>query len=333
MPPLLNRRHLLSGAGLALTGAALTACGADEPAPAATGTGGTAAGFPFRYRHAFGETVLDAPATRVAVLGVTDADALLALGVQPLTNTGFSFYPETGLGPWAADRLTADLVKLDSDTGAGVEQIAATRPDLVLALVSGIDRARYDDLSKVAPVLARPVGSTDYGSDRTATTLAVAGALGRPDEGRALADAADAAFTDAVAAHPEFAGKTGLVALPYQGKYGVFTPGDARGAFMADLGFTLPPAVAALDTGESFFIDVSAERLDLLDADVLVVLTDDSTRAGVESDPVLARLPVVQRGALVLPTVDERGAMTYNSVLSVPYGVDALVPKIAAALA
>ncbi|WP_432543306.1 ABC transporter substrate-binding protein [Kineococcus sp. SYSU DK002] len=336
MPPLLNRRHLLTGTGLTLAGAALTACGADGSAagPPATGTGSAAAaGFPFRYRHAFGETVVDAPATRVAVLGVTDADALLALGGQPLTNTGFSFYPETGLGPWAADRLTGDLVKLGSDVESGVEQIAAVEPDLILALVSGIDRARYDDLSQVAPVLARPAGSTDYGSDRTATTLAVAGALGKPAEGQALVDAADAAFTDAVAAHPEFAGKTALVALPYQGKYGVFTPGDARGAFLADLGFALPPAVAALDTGESFFIDVSAERLDLLDADVLVVLTDDSTRAGVEDDPVLRRLPVVQRGGLVLPTVDERGAMTYNSVLSVPYGVEALVPRIAAALA
>jgi iron complex transport system substrate-binding protein len=333
VPPLLNRRRLLAGAGLSIAGASLTACGSSESTADGAEPVSAAAGFPFRYHHAFGETVVEAPATRVAVLGVTDADPLLALGGQPLTTTGFTFYPETGLGPWAADLLTGDLVKIDSDTEFSVEQIAALRPDLVLALVSGIDQALYDQLSRIAPVLARPVGSTDYGTDRSANTLTIAAALGRTEAGQALVETADAAFTDAVAAHPEFAGRTALVALPYQGRYGVFTPGDARGAFMADLGFVLPPAVAALDTGDGFFVDLSAERLDLLDADLLVVLTDDADRAEVQADPVLQQLPVVQRGGLVLPSVDERGAMSYNSVLSVPYGVNALAPQFAAALA
>ncbi|PRY09085.1 iron-siderophore ABC transporter substrate-binding protein [Kineococcus rhizosphaerae] len=332
MPSPLNRRHLLSAAGAAGL-AALTGCGGGrssaEPAAGATDV----PGFPFRYEHRFGTTLVPAPAQRVAVLGVTDADPLLALGVQPLTNTGFTFYPDKGLGPWAAGLQTGPLLKLGSDADVNVEQVAGVAPDLILALVSGIDQALYDKLSAVAPVLARPEGSTAYGADRTATTLTIARALGREDEGEELTEAADAAFTDAVAAHPEFAGKTGLVALPYDGRYGVFSPQDARGAFMENLGFSLTPEVAALDTGESFFIDVSAERLDLLDADVLVVLTDDSTRTGVEQDPVLQRLPVVQRGGLVLPDLDVRGAMTYNSVLSVPYGVSRLVPDLSAALA
>jgi iron complex transport system substrate-binding protein len=337
MPTRLTRRHLLSASVLGLAGTSgLAACGAAQEseldAGAEAGTGAEAAGFPFRYEHVFGETVLDAPARRVAVLGVTDADPLLALGVQPLTNTGFSFYPRQGLGPWAADLLTGDLVKLSSDSEASVEQVAAVRPDLVLALVSGIDEARYEQLSAVAPVLARPAGSVPYAADRTASTLTVARALGREEEGRRLTDAADAAFTDAVAAHPEFGGRTGVVALPYEGRYGVFSPRDARGAFLRDLGFTLPPAIAALDTGASFFIDVSAERLDLLEADVLVVLTDDTTRPAVQADRVLADLPVVRRGGLVLPELDVRGAMTYNSVLSVPYGVSRLVPELASAL-
>ncbi|MEZ0166168.1 ABC transporter substrate-binding protein [Kineococcus sp. LSe6-4] len=338
----MSRRHLLSASVLGAAGAAgLGACGGpgtpdtgETPGtPGTPGTPAAAPGFPFRYEHAFGETVLDSPVSRVAVLGVADADPLLALGVQPLTNTGYSFYPQQGLGPWAADLLTGDLLKLTSDTQANVEQVASVRPDLVLALVSGIDQDRYDQLSRVAPVLARPAGSAPYAADRTATTLAVARALGREEEGRRWCEAADAAFTDAVAAHPEFSGRTAVVALPYDGRYGVYSPQDARGAFLGDLGFSLPPALSALDTGESFFIDVSAERLDLLDADVLVVLTDDSTRAAVEEDRVLADLPVVRRGALVLPDLDVRGAMTYNSVLSVPYGVSRLVPDLAAALA
>jgi len=323
-----SRRGLLSAATVTL---ALTAC-STQGSTAAQDPQNTVDGFPFEYRHVFGTTVVERPATKVAVLGVTDADPLLALGLQPLTNTGFTFYPETGLGPWAANLLTGDLVKIDSDAEFSVEELAATGPDLILALVSGIDQAMYDQLSEIAPVLARPEGSTEYGADRTASTLAIARAVGKETEGEELAAAADAAFTDAMAAHPEFAGRTGVVALPYEGRYGVFTPGDGRGAFMANLGFTLPAGLADLDTGDSFFIDVSRERLDLLEADVLVLLTDEASREQVDTDTVLAELDVVRRGALVLPSIDVRGAMTYNSVLSVPWGVERLVVDLAAAL-
>jgi iron complex transport system substrate-binding protein len=327
----LSRRHLLSASGLAVA-AGVTACSSGGSSAEPAGPDTAVPGFPFQYEHVFGTTVVPNPATKVAVIGVTDADPLLALGLQPLTNTGFTFYPETGLGPWAADLLTGDLVKLGSDDEADVEQIAATGPDLVLALVSGLEEDLYEKLSAIAPVLARPVGSTAYVADRAESTLAIARAVGREARGEELVAAADAAFTDAIAAHPEFAGRTGVVALPYDGVYGVFTPGDGRGAFMSNLGFTLPEGLAALDTGDSFFIEVSRERLDLLDADVLVLLTDDSSRPQVDGDSVLQQLPVIQRGGLVLPNLDVRGAMTYNSVLSVPWGVERLVPDLASAL-
>jgi iron complex transport system substrate-binding protein len=36
---------------------------------------------------------------------------------------------------------------------------------------------------------------------------------------------------------------------------------------------------------------------------------------------------------MILPDLDTRGAMTYNSVLSVPYALDRLVPQLAEAVA
>lgn len=331
--PILDRRTLLSGLGLVGLAATTTACASDATGDAEAAGGPTPdGGFPVRFDHAFGTTVVETAPRRVAVLGVTDADALLALGVQPLTTTGFSFYPETGVGPWASELLTGTPVRIPSDTEFSIEALAAVAPDLVVAVVSGIDEAMYAQLSRIAPVLARPVGSTDYDNDRDGVTLTVARALGRGPEGADLVATADRRFADAVAANPAFAGRTAVVALAYDGTFGAFTPGDGRGAFLADLGLVLPAALAAEDTGESFFIPVSRERLDLLEADVLLVLTDPDTRAAVQADPVLADLDVSRRGAVLFPDVDLRGALTYNSVLSVPYALDRLVPELARVL-
>lgn len=326
MSSTLPRRTLLSA--FTVVGLATAAgCAEDDADTAAAGTG-TAEGFPVTFEHAFGTTVVEAAPERVAVLGVTDADALLALGVQPLTTTGFSFYPETGVGPWAEDLLTGTPVRIGSDTEFSVEEVAAVSPDLIVSIVSGIDQAVYDQLSQIAPVLARPADAADYDNDRDAVTRTVARALGRGTEGEELVAAADGEFADVITANPGFAGRTAAVVLPYDGQYGAFTPGDGRGAFLADLGFTLPADLAALDTGESFFIEVSRERLDLLEADVVVVLTDAETRAAVDADAVFADLDVSRRGAVLFPDIDVRGALTYNSVLSVPFALERLVPEL-----
>jgi iron complex transport system substrate-binding protein len=102
---------------------------------------------------------------------------------------------------------------------------------------------------------------------------------------------------------------------------------------MAELGFELPPALAALDTGDEFYIDMSREQVQMLDADVLVMIADTpDTRAFVDGDVLLQRVPVVADGRMVVVDTDTRGAMIYNSVLSVPYTLDHLVPMLAEAL-
>ena len=51
-----------------------------------------------------------------------------------------------------------------------------------------------------------------------------------------------------------------------------------------------------------------------------------------EGVAVFDDLDVVREDAVVTTSLDERGAVTYNSVLSVPFAVDSLVPRIAEAL-
>lgn len=153
------------------------------------------------------------------------------------------------------------------------------------------------------------------------------------ERGEEVITAADAAVTAARGASPSLQGATGTVLLPFSGVWGAYTTADARGQVMAELGLQLPGAVTALDDGSRFYVELSSERLGAVDGDVLVVLADDSSRAVVDSDPVLQGLPVVRDGGLVLPDADLRGAMSYNTVLSAPFVAERLTPLLTAAVA
>jgi iron complex transport system substrate-binding protein len=344
-------RLLAALIGLAALALATTACGSDDAAgdgdPATTApttstdssastapapTSGPAAdAFPVTIEHLWGSTTIDAAPERVVTLGVTDADTVLELGVTPVALTGFAFF-DTGLGPWATPLVEGEMPLLLTGE-PNVEQIATLDPDLILAISAGFDEPIYEQLAAIAPTVVRPAGTAAYQVPRDEATRMIATALGQPGRGEELIAGADAQFTAAAAAHPEFAGRTGVVVLPYDGKYGAYTPRDARGRFMAELGFELPPAIAALDDGSNFFIELSQEQVGLLDADVLVMLADaPDARAFVDGDQVLQQVPVVRDGRMVIPDTDTRGSITYNTPLSVPYAMDHLVPLIADAL-
>ncbi|WP_374108822.1 ABC transporter substrate-binding protein [Pseudonocardia sp. ICBG1293] len=281
--------------------------------------------------HAFGTAEIPARPQRVVALGVTDADPVLALGVTSVAVASYTFYQETGgLGPWARGLVQGEAPQVLTEPEPNLERIAALRPDVIIALSAGIDQAAHDQLSAIAPVVARPAGSIAFGVGRTEQIRAVATALGETARGEELVRTADTAFSDAVAAHPELRGKIGATVLPFDGKYGAFTDADARGRFMTGLGLAQPPAIAERDDGQSFYVEVASEQAGLLDGDVMVMLADEgAAKQQVDSDPVLRQVPVVARGDMVVPDADTRGAMTYNSVLSAPFALERLVPQLA----
>lgn len=319
-------------AGAAATSTVGAADGADpEAADAVTGTPVEDGAYPVTIEHLWGETTIEEAPERVVTLGVTDADVAIALGVEPIALTGFTFF-ETGLGPWATAELEGEPPQLLEGV-PNIELIASLRPDVIIGVSAGFEEPVYDQLSAIAPTIVRPEGTNAYQVPRSDATRMISAALGRPAAGGRLAAAADDAYAAAVAANPDFAGKTAAVVLPYDGKYGVYTPRDTRGQALAQLGFVPPPALAALDDGTKFFLDVSQEQVALLDADVLVMLADaPAMRAFVDGDAVLQQVPVVRDGRMVVLDTDTRGALTYNSVLSVPFALERIVPPIAAAL-
>ncbi|MEU6341017.1 iron-siderophore ABC transporter substrate-binding protein [Streptomyces sp. NPDC046977] len=323
---------------------AVAACGSTDsasgsPAPDSSGSAKAPAStaFPVTLTHKYGSTTIKAEPKRVVTVGLTDQDAVLALGTVPVGTTEWIGGYKGAIGPWAQDKLgsaAAPTVLKDTGTGPQVEKIAALRPDLILALYSGLTKAQYDTLSKFAPVVAQPKEYNDYGIPWQQQTETVGKALGKADEAKKLVDGVEAKFAAAKTANPAFTKATAVMATPYEGTF-VYGSQDARSRLLADLGLKLP---ADLDKviGDQFGANISKERTDLLDQGVAVWIVPDTTAAvtKLHQDKLYADLKVVKEGreVFVKESGDYGNAVSLSTVLSIPYVLDRLVPQLAAAV-
>jgi iron complex transport system substrate-binding protein len=324
---------LLVGCMPVATPAASEEAATGESAAAAGTTGGEAA-FPVTLEHKYGSTTIPEVPERVVTVGLTDHDALIALGIVPVgTTEWFNEYPGA-LWPWASDKLNgADVpVVLGTSEAINFEGITALQPDLILALYAGISEDDYALLSQIAPTVVQPEGYVDYGMPWQEITRVVGQAVGKADEAEALITAIDEQFAQIRAEHPEFVGATAVVATPYEGIW-VYGEQDVRGRLLTALGFTLPEGLAEI-TGDEFGGNLSPERAELLDVDVIVWL-DAEESEGELGGPVYQTLPVHTEGREVfLNSYNDPlgGATSFVSVLSLPYLLDGLVPQLAGAL-
>lgn len=282
--------------------------------------------------HQYGETAIEDAPERVVSLGLTDADPLLALGVEPIAiRPG---YDVDGVGPWAEEALgDAEPTVLDANE-IDVEKIATLNPDLIVAISADIDQAMYKQLSKIAPTIVRPDGAVDYGVPWEVATTMIGNAVDRADEAKEIIEQTKVAINDTLRAYPGIDGTTGeIIRANPQGGWYVYTPVDARGQFMLELGVNPPPKLAKLDDGTSYWVDVSAERTDELEADTLVAIYGKAERKLFTDNKLFQELAVNQRGGVVMVPSQPLGqALSYTTVLSIPFALDKLAPKIAGAL-
>lgn len=319
-------------------------CSGKEPVPGAspgrpTGSSAGASVFPVTIDHTYGDTTIESQPTRVVTVGLTDQDAVLALGVAPV-GTGEWFGAQPGaIWPWARDELEAiagaevpEIVK--GADGISFEKIAGLRPDLILAVFGGLTRSDYDKLSEIAPTVAQPDG-VDYGVAWDDQIRIIGQALGHADAAEQSVAHVDEQIAAERAAHPEFDGATGVVATVFDGKLSVYSPLDMRGWVLRSLGFEVPPEVAAV-AGDSFSADVSMERVDLVDGDLVVWLLNDTDTdvPKFEAEPLDADLDVHRQGRDVFVEMlrPEGAASTFITPLRSPFLLDELVPELAAAV-
>jgi iron-siderophore transport system substrate-binding protein len=330
----------------------LAACGGgddSDDAPSTTTAAGVATtaapatpgGYPVMVEHAQGSTTIEEAPERIVTLGYNDQDFVLAFDVTPVAVTDWYGDYEHATWPWAQDRLgdtKPEVLNKGGFTGEAnfnYEAITALRPDLILALYVDVDDTAYGLLSNIAPTVVRTSGFPDFGMPWQETTRLVGQVLAQPERADAMIAEVDELFEEAAAAHPEFAGRTAAVAEQFEGGSSfVRSANDQRTKMLTSLGFVFPDDLAEL-TGDLDGAEVSDEQMALLDVDFLVwnVGHEPSLRAEIESKPLYSQLEVVKAGHSVFiedPLV--AGALTWGTVLSIPYALEALVPQFAAAL-
>lgn len=331
----MDRRTALRMGLTTMTALATTAaCGGKTDttsAPSAL-TSAEAGAFPVTIPHIHGGTTLTTPPQRVAVVGIGDQDSLLALGITPVLAPVWTGSTTTGIGDWSRDLVHGDPTPLQNATGDfSVEQVAAARPDLILAINNAITTDEYKRLSAIAPTVLHASGQTDWALPWQDVTRRVGQSIGRLGAADRLIADAEATVAKAKSEHPEFAGKTAVLVIRWKdGKLRAFGPEAARFQVLGGLGFTAPPALADRFAGGKLNTEVAAENFHLLDADVLIFDNWDRDRAQIENEPAFASLPVVRDKRLVGLDAVMSDAVSMPNPVTIPYVSADLVSKLTA---
>jgi len=334
-PQRLTRRELVLGAAVA--GLLLAVgCGSDETASSSSpGTQGPSAGaFPVEVVHKHGTTTIRSVPQRVVTVGFNDHDAVLALGVTPVGVRDWFGDQPYATWPWATEALGDAKPEVLSSSELRFERIAALRPDVIIGVYSGMTKQEYATLSKIAPTVADSADHPDYNTPWQEMTRTVGAVLGRAAEADELIAGVEERIAQARADHPEFEGASGVVIDgPLNGKYGILGETDPRGRLLEALGFEYPAAVNDAVPDDSFYGEVSAERLDILDTDVQVWLSyAPDTRRTVEGQPLYRKLRAAREERTVFLSELLTGAMGFSSVLSIPFLLGPLTSQLAAAV-
>ncbi|ADB48705.1 iron-siderophore ABC transporter substrate-binding protein [Conexibacter woesei] len=321
---------------LAAIAVALTACGSDDDAATTaggsaaggTGTSGSAAGaFPVTIESRLGSAEIEAAPERVVALDFSSADAAIALGVE-LVGMARVDYAEGGIQPWTKALLRGAEPELFSTAdGYPVEQIAALRPDVLLAANPYRIADVYDELAQIAPVVTY---ETAEGHDTwQRSTERIGQALGRTSAAQQLIEQTEQEVADARRAHPQFDGKTiSLFNMVDRTAWVISDAEDFSVRFLADLGMTLSPTVARLRSAEGR-AQVSPERYDLLDADVVIATAFDPRELeGLEDHGVFGKLDAVRRSAYVALPLSPATSIAFPSAVSVRYALSEIVPQV-----
>lgn len=305
-----TRRALLTGAVLLAAGCARTA---DEPAAPTAGS--------TTIKHRFGETVIDGRPARVVTVGWNDHDFVLALGVVPVgIRAWFDSYDTL---PWVTAATGGAKLPTVAADEIDLEAVAAAKPDVILGIYESIDETMYGKLSQIAPTVVQSADHPDEETPWDVQLITTGQALGLADQAEATKTKITDAIDGAKAEHPEFAGKVLVEDFgPENGGHYLIGRGDPRRALLDALGFE-----AQQEKG-----DLSEEKLNLLDRDVLFVV--GATKEQMIKSALFASLAVVQEDRTLYTSFESNlaAALSYSGPSALSYALDKLVPELANAL-
>lgn len=320
---------LIAAASLVLTGCADTPTApatADDPAPAAEG-------FPLTVTHDRGDTVIPAKPERVVSLSVS-GNAYAQAADAPLVGFWPSAYGEDGRDEWLAP-FAKDTAKIDfsADFELDYEQIAALKPDLILATDTQtrikLDDA-YETLSAIAPTLVAVPGDLD---DQAKT---IGAALGNEAGVQQLLDDADAAVAATQQSHPGIAGTSLAYGQISTGEIGIQVDPKLASSvrFFQELGFVMPEAIVAdydqataRTPGTARYSWENAEALDA--AELVIIGLNGVEESEVTESPLFTETKPFTQGAFKIIPI----SVLYGLQMSGPYNTEWLLERLDDALA
>lgn len=293
--------------------------------------------FPVILDHAFGETTIPAEPKRVVTWGWANEDAVIALGVIPV-GMPFQSYGggDNGIQPWIEDALAAAGAEtptiLEQTNEPPFEQIAALKPDVIIAAYSGITEDQYALLSAIAPTIA--YSGAPWSTPWQDLTLTIGKALGKSAEAEALVADTTSWVEQQFAAYPTLAEVTFASANDYDGSMAVYAPLDARMKFLTDFGMQMNPSVAALaPAGDAFYYPLSYELFDQLEADIFITYYEDQAALDtwLATPQAQGYAPIGRGGLAALVGTENVAAVSPPSALSLRWGLPGYLDVLNAA--
>lgn len=318
----------------------LSGCSAPEPqqetAPSERIEDGA---FPVTVKHALGETPIEQNPQRIAVIGWSTPDIVVALGRVPVA-IGKSSYgaDDSGFFPWFREgvgKLGGDLPQALPSLERGeidFEALLETAPDLILATYSGITPEDYARLTKIAPTVAYPESAWATPLDQNIEI--VGKALGVPEQASALQHSLEQNISSIAQEHPELKGVSfAYGTVPADDSTVLLNgPTDNRVQLLEDLGMELDPGVTDLaeaQQGASSF-NVSLEEVSELTPELFVTNVENQSEWDqAQKNKVFAKWSPIDKANVVV-TDDHAVTMALSSPspLSIPWGLGAFISPL-----
>lgn len=305
---------------------AAAGCGSDgDGGTASAGTTATSGSFPVTLKNKFGTTVVPAQPKRIIALSYEE-DTLATVGITPIAYAKNEYKPD-GVFPWLQGKI--DLSKstaLDTAGDLNLEQIAALRPDLILATNFYSLADYYDRLSKIAPT----VGYTEDAGIATwqENSTIIGKAIGRDADVQKAIAATQQVIDQTKSGLPGLAGRTFSYSFYYEagGLAVIDDPKTVSVQLYSDLGMKLAPGVAANVVDRS----LSMEKLNALDADFLLIgFATPDLRTEMNGNKLFTEIPAVKAGRALQVDAFTAGAVNNPTILNIPWQLDQLRPTLA----
>ena len=286
--------------------------------------------FPAEVRHALGVTVIPQRPSRIVAIGWNSEDVAVALGFIPIAIERRTLF-DSGMFPWVEERIKGASPFILNGPPFDYEELALLKPDLIIAVHSGVDAKEFAILSRLAPTVVYQSGP--WQADWKEQTRIIAQALGQPEAAAALVEDVEKYLQATRNSHPELEGLTFTFGVwgAGQSSIGVYMPWQQRVEILTKLGLQVAPGVMALaeHNQHKIWATLSLERVQQIESDILILWFDPLQRDLLAKEPLLNTLSAMKRGALV--AIDDPELVWGVSAISV-LSIHHVYPRLVARL-